>query len=297
MRALAEVNSLIVARTDGVAAGLARIIIGVAVLLQAVDAAHILGNILDESKLQVPRFTWLPVISSAQLPIFIALWVIAAVAFIAGWRTRVAGTLLVGILTYSITLDQQAYSNHTYLLILVVALLTLAGCGSRFSIDAATGRADPTTPRWPLVLIQIQLSIVYFFAAVSKINLLYISGALISANMSRGWLVPLPDALDRWQVIMPVAIISIVIELTLAFALWTHRYRTAGIVTGIVLHTMIFLTFPAESRLSLAVFGLVMFGMYVPFLGQDSLRRLESRFQTILSLPGRKPVTGSEHTA
>lgn len=297
MHSLARAYALVTDRTDGVAAGLARIIIGVAALLQAVDAASGLGNILDESKLQVPRFAWLPVITSAQLPLFIALWLIAAVAFIAGWRTRISGALLTLILIYSITLDEQAYSNHTYLLVLVVALLTLAGCGGRFSIDAAVGRASPTVPRWPLVLIQIQLSIVYFFAAVSKINLLYISGALISVNMSRGWLVSLPDALDRWQVIMPLAIISIVVELSMAFALWTRRYRSAGIVTGVVLHTMIFLTFPVESRLPLAVFGLVMFGMYVPFLDQNILARLDSRFQALLPLPGRNSATGSEHTA
>lgn len=144
--------------------------------------------------------------------------------------------------------------------------------------------------------MKIQLSIVYFFAAVSKVNLLYISGAIIAANMQNGWLFPLPATLARWEIMLPIAVASIATELFLAFAFWSKRHRMPALYAGILLHTMIVLSFPFGDGAALVIFGILMLGLYVPFfdthawLGQ-SLARLR-REQTTGQPVARSQTSG-----
>lgn len=223
-----------------------RILIGSAAFIQAIEAAMILRAVLDDGMLRLPFVGWLPVIPHALIPLFALVWCIAAIAFAAGWHYRIAGSVLALLMGYSIVLDQQTYSNHVWLLVIVVGIVSWAGS------EAAR-------------LLRWQLSIVYFFAAVSKMNLIYVSGAIIGLNMRHGWLVPLPESLVRWELLMPLAIMSIVLELFLAFAFWSRRHRKAATIAGILFHITFVVLFPADVALGLIVFGCVMFAMFIAF--------------------------------
>lgn len=277
MRALTRLRELSGARVDGGSIALTRVVIGVAALLQMVDSAVILSRILDPTMMQVPSWGWLPVLSPDWLPLYLLLWCVAALAFSVGWHTSLAGPALCLVLGYSLVIDQQSYSNHVYLLILVVGLLTLAQSGNRLSVDGWLGKTRATVPLWPIVLLKIQLSIVYFFAAVAKLNLLYFSGAVIGVNVSHGWIIPLPDALHRWEVLMPLAVASIAAELFLALAFWSPRHRNVAVCVGVAMHATIALTFPADTALALTAFGLIMFALYLQFLDPAALKANLSR--------------------
>lgn len=272
MQAIDRVDSVLDARVDGRSVAITRILIGIAAFFQMIDTAGILSDVLDDTRLQLPLFAWLPVVSSDWLPAYLLLWGIAAVLFAIGWHTWTAGTVLSLVLSYSLVIDQQSYSNHVYLLILVVVLLTLAQSGSRFSIDARLNTAQETVPGWPVVLLKWQMSIVYCFAAISKVNLLYISGAIMAANMRHGWAVSLPEAWIQVEVMLPLAVVSIFTELFLAFAFWSPRHRPVAVFVGVAMHTIIALTFPIETALALTIFGIIMVAIYVQFLDIDLLK-------------------------
>ena len=76
---------------------------------------------------------------------FILLWVLVAIAFVIGWRTRVAGAVLGCLIGYSLLLDQQLYSNHLYLLFLIVVLLTIsaAAAAGTTQVDCASSKPLP----------------------------------------------------------------------------------------------------------------------------------------------------------
>lgn len=265
MRLVRPLDSVMDARASASTVGMARILVGIAAILQAISTLAILERVFDASMLQLPYAAWLPKLPAQLIPLYILVWCCAAISFTIGWHTRICGFALALILGYSITLDQQTYSNHVYLLALVVLLLTLARCGGRYSLDARRGERLETAPAWPVTLLKIQLSIVYAFAALAKLNVLYISGAIMAAQISNGWIIALPDAWQRWEVTMPLAALSILTELFLAIAFWSRRYRNLALGIGVGLHVTIVLSFPASSALALTVFGLTMFALYLPF--------------------------------
>lgn len=272
MRALDRLQTIVDTRIDGRAVAITRVIIGIAALLQMIDTAAILSAVLDDTKMQLPYIAQLPVVSANWLPLYLLLWCVVAVLFTIGWRTWLSGAALSLILSYSLVVDQQSYSNHVYLLTLIVVLLTLAHGGGRFSVDARLGRAQETIPAWPIVLLKWQMSIVYFFAAVSKINITYISGGILAINMREGWAFPLPDAWLRWELMMPLAIVSILTEMFLALAFWSPRYRYSAIFIGIAFHVVIALTFPMRTGFPLAIFGIMMFATYLQFINIDVVK-------------------------
>ena len=69
-----------------------------------------------------------------------------------------------------------------------------------------------------------------------------------------------------------LAVISIVVELFIAFGLWSPRLRRFAIIAGIGFHLVIIAVLDS-SRLSLAIFALSMFAVYVLFVDAERLKR------------------------
>jgi hypothetical protein len=178
---------------------------------------------------------WLPglPVPGALAPFFGA-WFCAALLFAAGVAPRLAGLVAVALAGYTMALDQSLTTNHGYLLWLEVGLLTLA----------AWTRQGDTVARWPLALLQYLLSIVYFFAAVSKLNPDFLSGAVLGVQVGRGSLVPLPEALLSGLALHVLAAGLIATEIFLAFGLWGRRTCRAAVAVGVLLHASAFLFFP-----------------------------------------------------
>ncbi len=113
-----------------------RILIGVDAAFAAFETWRLLARLVEPAVIKLPYLEWLPVLSSQMLPGFIVSWLLAATAFVLGWKTRIAGAALTCAIGYTLLLDQQAYSNHLYLLFLIVLLLTIANSGAAISLDA-----------------------------------------------------------------------------------------------------------------------------------------------------------------
>ena len=252
---------------------IARIMIGVASLLAAFEIGRLLPHFLKPTVIKLSYFEWLPLLSPGSRWAFILLWVLAAIAFIIGWKTRIAGTVLACVLGYSLLLDQQLYSNHLYLLFLIIVLMTIADSGSAISMDARHGERVIVSG-WPIWLLKIQVSIVYVFSAIAKLTPQYLSGEVLTESLKQYGFFTVPMA---WRVPVAMkllAIAAIVMELFIGLGLWSRRLRVTAVIAGVLFHTFIIAALDS-SRLSLSIFALEMFAVYLLFFDED-LRTVES---------------------
>jgi hypothetical protein len=157
-----------------------------------------------------------------------------------------------------LTLDQQLFSNHLYLLLLESGLLCAADSGATLSLDARRRGGRDFIDGWPIVLLKIQFSIVYVFAALTKINPEFLSGESINASLRFG---SMPQGLA-----VTSSYLTIVVELYLAIALWFQATRRTAILFGVLLHVsfVVLLDFGWD----LVAFGLEMFALYALFAAE-----------------------------
>ena len=244
--------------------GLARTAVGIAAFLQGLEALALLTRIVAPGVARFPYATiWWNFPSWTVGPL-VGAWLFFAVTFAVGWRTRSAGFGLTAVMGSCLLLDQQVYSNHLYLLTLVVFLLTLADCGARRSVDARRGLGNPTVPAWPLFLLKMQLTVVYAFAAAAKLNGEYLSGAVLAATVHRSGILSLPTTWEAPSMFAALAVGSIATELVLACALWSVRWCKVGLVGAAGFHGLIFMVMTSGIflGLELAVFAIEMVTVY-----------------------------------
>jgi len=228
-------------QTDSRPVALARILVGLAAMGNALEYWAAMNRLLAPTVVKMPYLAWLPYPSLVAAQVLIGVWLIAALLFIVGLQTRLSGAMLTAIMAYVLLLDQQLYSNHLYLGILVTLLLTIVDSGARFSLDARyRGRRDRIA-EWPVLLLKVQVSIVYFFAALTKVNPTYLSGDIMAHFIHADVLRLVPAG---WSLVAPMqalSILSIVTEFFIAFALWFAFWRWLALLAGLGLHLTIIL--------------------------------------------------------
>jgi uncharacterized membrane protein YphA (DoxX/SURF4 family) len=255
-------------RADARPVAIVRILVGLAAIGFALEAWVNLGRVLTPQVVDMPYAGWYPRLPLAALPLLIGAWLSAALAFAFGLRTRLCGAILTLLMAYTLFFDQQLYSNHLYLATLVVLLLTIADSGARFSLDARRSGGRDLILEWPIILLKIQVSIVYFYAALLKINPEYLSGAMIAGFWPFNRLVWLPGGWPPALVVQFVALISILTELFLAFALWVPRLRWLAVAVGVGFHMAIIWTggaVPGVPDIPFTIFAIVTVAPYVLF--------------------------------
>jgi vitamin K-dependent gamma-carboxylase-like protein len=196
---------------------IARIGVGLAAAVKALELWPILGRLAGDPRIvPMPLAPW-PRPSAAAAAWLSATWAGLGLCVAAGKAVPVTGTLLAAIVGYVLTLDQQTYSNHLYLLSLVSLLLALAHTGRH---------REPA-----LALLRWQLVVVYAFAAASKVNFEFLSGSVIASNL-RPELAPLAAS----RVPAALAVAAIATEAFVAGSLLRPKWRLAGVVAGGVMH-------------------------------------------------------------
>jgi hypothetical protein len=266
-----RINSLfqiVTRQTDARPVAIVRMLVGLAAIGFALEAWINIGRVLSPQVVNMPYVAWYPSLPVATLPLFIGVWLCAALAFALGLRTRLCGAILTLSMAYTLFFDQQLYSNHLYLATLVVLLLTIAESGARFSLDARWSGVRDLILEWPILLLKIQVSIVYFYAALVKVNPQYLSGAMLAGFWPFNTLATLPGGWLPAQILPFLAIASILTELFLAVALWLPRLRWLALLVGIGFHLMIIYTggaTPGEPDIAFAIFALVTVAPYALF--------------------------------
>jgi predicted DCC family thiol-disulfide oxidoreductase YuxK len=242
----------------------ARIGVAFAVLLEAVHSGGTLFRLDDPGILRAPYAEWTPRVTDGLAWVLIGLWVVSAAALLVGWRTRLAGAVLTTTIAAVLLLDQQLYSNHLYLIMLVCGLLTVADSGAALSLDALRRGERDELSGWPVWLLRLQVSLVYGYAALSKLNPDFLSGSVIASYLRREGPLAVPDAWRFLEPMLVLSVLAITAEAFLSLALWSRHWRPAALVVALGLHVGI--TGWLEPTYQLLVFSLVTLPLLILFL-------------------------------
>lgn len=253
-------------RVDPRLLAIARVGVGVAVVITAWETYDLLMRIAH-GRVAMPVLDWLPAPTGLSATIVLALGALFGLALTVGYRSNLAA--IGSALTTGCVLlfDQQMYSSHRMLITLLCCYLALSGAGAAWSMDSRfRGGRCLTVQYWPQLLMMAQVSALYLFAGLSKINPIFLAGHVLRSHI--WW--PLPT----WT--FPVlAIMTVVVELALAIGLWLPRLRVPAVVLGLGLHASIVLML--REPLVLVAFAFACMAVYPMFLRRPSTRNRQSR--------------------
>jgi hypothetical protein len=220
---------------------------------------------------------------------------------------RVCAGALLGLQGYIFFADQLNFRNHPYFFLLLLLLLIFAPSGKAFSIPSllrglvaggrkASARSGVLAPLTIQRLIQVEVSIVYFYAALHKMTGQFLGGHVLAdvmggsvsngrlGHLLAGWVSPAALEGIRSSMVHPEfwvlsAWITVMLELTLPFALWVPRWRMAAMGFGIPFHLAIGYTMKIE------IFSAAMISSYLLFLDPGTLPKLWHRVRGRLAGP------------
>ncbi len=258
-----RLRDLVVRQSFNPAVGLVRVLVALAALAELLQLVPAILRVSDPDILRAPVLPGLVEQSPIVLAVAGSVWAASGFAFLLGWKTRTAGILLVGAMVAVVLTEQQLYSNHLYLQLLICCLLVAADSGAHFSLDSRSG-PPRKTPEWPLFLMRLQLSIVYVFAALSKVNDVYLSGVMVASTFRYNGAFSVPWVFASPLVAVPLSWMTIILEMYLALAIWSARSRPFVFVLGFGLHAAFLLMLNGAA--GFAIFGVTMLALYLPFM-------------------------------
>ncbi len=220
-------------------------ILGLAALVDRLDRIDLVWAWTDHDRFRVPvhppgiAFPT-PVIPPILAVAIIGLGLAAATAMILGVRVRSAAAALVAVSLVDLVVDQQGYSNHTFLIAALAAL------------SVGFPRTDPAALA---ITVRAQTSSVYLFAALSKLRPGWWSGDVLMMSAQS----PLGVRMVRdlpIRTLAVIAVFTVITELVLAAALWARSLRLLSITVGLVFHASIVAVLGWD--LGFVAFGLAM---------------------------------------
>ncbi len=166
--------------------------------------------------------------------------------------------------------------HHIQLLTVSTLLLSLTPCGNVFSVDRylAVRRAErgggevaaTAGPLWGVRLIALQVAAVYFWGAVDKTNLAFLSGARMEhyAMMQYFGADYPPNGWVPW-LIQGFAVGSVVLEYVIVPGLFVRRWRLPLVIVGIAFHAGIYFLLPVKT------FSVTICLLYLAFFEADEV--------------------------
>jgi hypothetical protein len=234
-----------------------------------------------------PFFDWAKPLGNPGMYILFGLCGIFALGIAFGYRYRISAIGFFVTFTYIELLDKTNYLNHYYFVSLIALLLIFIPAHKRFSVDVRQGNVSrkDTFPRIFRLTIMLQLSVVYFFAGLAKLN----SDWLLEAQPMAIWLKsfghsPLVGSLfDTDWLPYVFAYFGAIFDLTIAFFLFSKRTRTFAYFFVVAFHVATYLLFP------IGMFPFLMIGSNLIFFSP-------SFHEKILRLLGEHTITNSART-
>ncbi len=216
--------------------------------------------------------SWLPVLTRPAMAFLFVLqaYLAGLVALGGGGRAAlVALTSLYGVSYFSSQLD--SYQHH-YLMFLVLLLLCLVRwdpapppAQARQTKKKAAKPPDPPGA-WPVRLILVQMSIVYVYAAMAKMEPLWLDGRVLELQVSAGWARDLIERMGGFKLVSGLVMVT---ELFLAGAIHLRWMRRVVAPLGVLFHAGI-----EASGFQIGLFSYFMIALYVLVLPEAPIVRL-----------------------
>ena len=210
-----------------------------------------------------------------------------------GLFSRVSCGALLLLQGYIFFADQMNFRNHPYFYLLVLLLLLFSPLDDALSLKSILRAWKNRQPLFESVLgnqslltfqrlIQVQVCIVYIYAALQKMNATYLNGTLLEiyireeflrgkagkileATLSQSSLFALMDFLYSGPIFVGLAILSLALELFIPLALWHRKTRPLAIILGVAFHFMLYLAMDVFG------FSFAMIGTYLLFIDPEAL--------------------------
>jgi hypothetical protein len=187
-------------------------------------------------------FEWVQPLGETGMYAIFWLMALSALGLMLGLFYRVSSLLFFLSFTYVELIDKTNYLNHYYFVSIVALLLVLVPAHRHFSLDVLRKPASWVShvPRWTILIFQLQLGLVYFFAGLAKLN----PDWLLEAMPLRYWLpahTHLPvigPFLDKTWVAYLFCWFGAFYDLTIPFLLAWRKSRILAYVTVVVFHVM-----------------------------------------------------------
>jgi hypothetical protein len=178
--------------------------------------------------------------NGAAIACYVAL-LAAAVALIAGFRTRIAALVIFVVLTSFERRNVYVTNSGDELIRIIALILVLAPAGAGRGV-LGWARRSP----WALRLLQVQVSVIYLSAVWDKVRGVTwndgtaTSYALRLHDMAR---FQLPHALTQSELIANLMTYgTLAVELSIGVLVWNRRLRPYVLLAGVGLHLSIELT-------------------------------------------------------
>lgn len=228
-----------------------------------------------------------------RVELLCAVCVVAAVLSALGLLTR--PSLIVTWLSFRCigSLNSSARGSYDSLLVDILVVLILSGCGNAWSLDARRrGEARPAK-RWPRVLLIVQLALLYFGSGIGKASSTWVPGGDASAlwfilqqpTWARFpglplWTYPLTQiaTTTTWlfEITGPLLGFAILLEQSEPRARWTQRLKR---FLGKIRLVEVYLVFGAlmhlgiEATMEVGPFSFASLALYPAALGPERLSR------------------------
>lgn len=196
--------------------------------------------------------TWVPAPSGEVWALLLWVGMLSAVLMSLGVLTRLSTTVTFLVVAGNLLLSETHFRHNRAFLAILLFGLALLPTGRTRSFDAWWRRRRhlaalrPEALLWPLVMLRVQVSLVYFASGFSKlVDPDWLGGLVLWDRVVRyqhvihpapGWAVDLLTWRPLFYVVAPVAVVT---ELFLAVGLWLPRTRLVAIRVAIVFHLAI----------------------------------------------------------
>lgn len=227
-------------------------------------------------------FEWVETLSRPLLYVVHIVMILSAlgIMFARKWWYRISAILLFVTFTYTELIDLTYYLNHYYFVSLTCLLL----CFLPAENSILKGSLESEIPNWTILIIKAQLSYVYFFAGIAKINYEW----LFNAMPLKIWLpahdtMPFIGELFTWK-------------LTPYFFSWAGMIYDCSIVFFLVYKPKRFWAYLAivffhgitGALFQIGVFPLVMIGGTLIFFSDEWHIKLLGFFRKLFKVDGSK---------
>lgn len=193
-------------------------------------------------------FEWLKPLEDNGMYVVFILMAISAAGIILGFFYRISSICFFILFTYVELLDITYYLNHYYLVSILTFWLTLVPAHRWYSVDSIMFPKIKTSlcQNWHTLIFKFQLSIVYFFAGLAKVN----PDWLLHAQPMATWLpgkYGLP-VFGKWMHLKETAFFfswaGCLYDLFIWIFLWIKKSRKIAYFFVLVFHVMTGILFP-----------------------------------------------------
>ncbi|WP_299702984.1 HTTM domain-containing protein [uncultured Pontibacter sp.] len=187
-------------------------------------------------------FEWVKPLGETGMYILFGLMAFSALGIMLGLFYRWSAVLFFLSFTYVELIDKTNYLNHYYFVSIVALLMILVPAHRHFSLDVLRKPQlwVSQVPGWTVLIFQLQLGLVYFYAGVAKLN----ADWLFEAMPLRYWLpahthLPLiGPLLDEAWVAFLFCWFGAFYDLTIPFFLSWRKSRPLAYFTVVVFHVL-----------------------------------------------------------